>query len=94
MSSVLPTFIPVAVPVDDLQTEALDLVMICNKATPEIDVSLHLNSNYKNSKADPRDTINTLGINVRNNSKKRNYSEIDLPNNDNVSSSLTLTGEI
>lgn len=89
MSSALPTFVPVAVPVNDLQTEALDLVMICNKATPETDVPLHLNSNYKNAKPDPQDTINTLDINVRNNSNKRNYSEIDLPNNDNVSSSLT-----
>jgi len=89
ISSAVPTFVPVAVPVDDLQTEALDQVMICNKATPETDIPLHLNSNYEYAKPDPQDTISTHDINVGNNSKKRNYSEIDLPNNGNVSSSLT-----
>ncbi|XP_026816399.1 lysine-specific demethylase 3A-like isoform X3 [Rhopalosiphum maidis] len=95
MSNALPKFVPVAVPVDDLQTEALDLVMICNKATHETDVPLHLNSNYKNAKPDPQDTINTFDINVCIKTKKRNYLETYLPNNDNVSSSpITLTSNL
>ncbi|XP_060860355.1 lysine-specific demethylase 3A-like isoform X4 [Metopolophium dirhodum] len=88
MSSALPKFVPVAVPIDDLQTEALDLVMICNKATPETDVPLYLNSNYKNAKPDPQDTTNTHDINVCVKSKKHNYLEMYLPVNDNVSSPL------
>jgi len=88
MSSALPKFVPVAVPIDDLQTEALDLVMICNKATPETDVPLYLNSNYKDAKPDPRDITNTHDINVSVKSKKHNYLEMHLPVNDNVSSPL------
>jgi len=86
MSSALPKFVPVAVPNDDLQTEALDLVMICNKATPETDVPLYLNSNYKNAK--PQDTTNTHDINVNVKSKKHNYLEMYSPDNDHVSSPL------
>jgi hypothetical protein len=95
MSNALPKFVPVAVPVDDLQTEALDLVMICNKATHETDVPLHLNFNYKNAKPDPQDTINTFDINVCIKTKKQNYLETYLPNNVNVSSSsITLTSNL
>jgi len=84
MSSALPKFVPVAVPIDDLQTEALDLVMICNKATPETDVPLHLKFNYKNAKPDPQNTTNTHGLNVCVKSKKDNFLEMYLPDNDNV----------
>jgi len=88
ISSAHSKFVPVAVPVDDLQTEALDLVMISNKATPETDVPLYLNSNYKNTKSDPQDTRNTHDINVYVKSKKHKYSEMYLPNNDNMNSPL------
>jgi len=87
ISSALPKFVPVAVPADDLQTEALDLVMICNKATPETDVPLYLNSNYKNTKPDPQDISYTHDVNFCVKSKKHNYLEM-LSNNENVNSSL------
>jgi len=88
MSSALPKFVPVAVPIDDLQTEALDLVMICNKATPETDVPLYLNSNYKNAKPDSQDSTNTHDLNVCVKPKKHNYLEMYLPVDNNVSSPL------
>jgi len=88
ISSALPKFVPVAVPVDDLQTEALDLVMICNKATPETDVPLYLNSKYKNTKPDPQDARNPHDVNVSVKSNKHNYYSEMLPNNENVSSPL------
>lgn len=91
ISSALPKFVPVAVPVDDLQTEALDLVMICNKATPKTDVPLYLNSNYKNTKPDPQDVRNPHDVNVSVNSKKHNYLEMITLSNSTSTSTITTT---
>lgn len=92
VSNALTTFVPAKIPVDDLQMEALDLVVICNKAAPQTDVPLQLNSDYKNAKPNSQNITNTHDINVCVKSKKRNYLEMYLPDSNNVNSPLiTLT---
>lgn len=86
MTSVLPKFIPVAVPVDDLQTEPLDLVVMCNthmsnSDVSETDVPLQLYSSKNNATIDPQNTTNTCDINVCGKNERLNNLEMSLPDN-------------
>lgn len=86
MTSVLPKFIPVAVSVDDLQTEPLDLVVMCNTHTsdsdvPETDVPLQLCSSKNNTTPDPQNTTSKCDINVCSKVEQLDNLEMSLPDN-------------
>lgn len=86
MTSVLPKFIPVAVPVDDLQTEPLDLVVMCNTHTSnsdvsETDVPLQLYSSKNSATPDPQNTTNKCDINVCGKNEQLDNLEMSLPDN-------------
>lgn len=86
MTSVLPTFTPVAIPSVDFQAEPLNLAVVCNSQSlnsdkRETDVPLHLYSGHNNNDTlNSQKTINTCDIRVCARAEHLNNLEKSLPN--------------
>lgn len=93
MTSVLPEFVPVPVPVNDLQMEPLDLAVARNTQslksdTPETEVPLQLlYSGNNHIIRDPQNTANKCDLNT--NGKTKHLNVLEIPVSDHNTSAST-----
>lgn len=96
MTNVATKIVPAAVPIDNFQSEPLDLVVMCNAQTFHSDtletgVPLQLYSSNTDANQDAQEITNKCGINICNKSEQLSYLETSLPDNTISPSLITVT---